>query len=157
MSFLLKTLLAAGGPREMLTARPWPMHQTLVELQGIAHTAPSLVLPEIWISPDAGVGYRVAGADTALLELRSAGVVTVDGSGPQACYAAQDEQLVDARRRLLRLPASDVELLYRTGSRWATLAARSSKNFSIPAMSAESTVTSEKPLKRRRRAVPGAS
>lgn len=157
LSFLLEMLLAAGGPREMLAARLWPMHRVLLELQEASQAGPSLVLPEMRAYPDAAVGRRVEGADTALWQLRSAGLLTACGSGPQARYSVDPRQLVDARRQLMRVAAGDVELLYRAGSRWAALAATASKNFSVPCESSASTVVSERPVKRRGRPLPGAS
>jgi len=143
------TLLAADGPTEWLSGVRWPLHRVLVELsKAAAANGSSLPYATISTRPDPEVATAVLGADAALVGLAESGVLMLTGEGLTTRWSVVTDQLVEARRDLMRLGPCDADLVYRAGRRWAALAATSLKNWRTASLSCGSTVPFTTPNRR---------
>jgi hypothetical protein len=122
------------------------MHQALVES---AEEDSRRGLAEFWsaveIRPSSDVGRSVVGADAALDELLSHGVLKKDGVGRHALAVLDEERAVPLRRELMAIPPEEVQAFQRAGERWAALASTALKNRSIAPRSSAGTVSSSTP------------
>lgn len=137
-------MIAAGGVDYLPARTPWPLHKTLGEL---AQEAGRLGLVSklggpIAFAPSPEVGRRAAGADMALRELVTDGLLLESGTGLDARLVVDPQRLIGERRRLLALDAEVVRLVQRAGERWAALAATCSKYAEAAPMSPGAIVMS---------------
>lgn len=141
LSDLLEMMLASGPQAQLLAAAEWPLHKALRELLEDAKSIPSTVLSEaLRFRPDPDCGYRAEGADAALWDLRSRGVLQAVGSGLDAGWTGNHEAFARARRLLFSLEPLEADAVYRAGVRWASFASTALKNWATPATSSAATV-----------------
>lgn len=144
-------LLAADGPREWVAGVSWPLHRALLGLQAeVSAAGPESSLPydDLITRPDPEAGTAVAGAEDAIRELASAGLLSLEGDGLAAVWTVDERHLVGPRRELMRLQPTDVDLIYRAARRWAALAVTSLKKWRIASESSTSMVRSGTPNRR---------
>jgi hypothetical protein len=151
LSDWLASVLAAGGPRKQLARVRWPMHQALREIYDeTGHTGERRWLGvELEFKPSPAVGQAGVGLDQALAELVQRGVLRAEGCLREARFVLDEQAAVRYRRMLMSMPAEQVTILQRAGTRWAALASTTEKNRSTAARSSASTVTSSMPNRER--------
>lgn len=144
LSRVLSLMIAAGGVESLPARTAWPMHRALwvldteVRRSGLRHALGGQL--EFTPSPESGLAAR--GADEAFRILARNGLLAARGSVLTARWIVVPQRSVDARRELMTLDPSFVQLLQRAGSRWAALASTVAKNLPAEVESPGSTLAS---------------
>lgn len=158
LSEVLALILAAGGPASQPVRVRWPLHRALretYEASGRRGERDVLGVELEW-RRSAEVGRELVGGDRALQKLVHDGVLRPVGELRQACFVLDPDAAVALRRKLMTLPAKQVDELQRAGTRWAALAATAAKNRSTASRSSAATVSSTTPKREKLAVADGA-
>jgi hypothetical protein len=151
MKQLIALLLVAGGPRDIETRSPAPLHEVIhaATKHGELH-ASDLALPEVRTRHWPDVGIVVEGVGTALHDLADDGILTAEDT-PNRGVVLRVEQgrLHEAYLRLLMTmtPAAAAEA-YRLGTSWRARCAIASK-IASKAFASFAAISQSPPAKRR--------
>jgi hypothetical protein len=126
---LLAAMIAAGGVERLPARTPWPMHAALAGLHEEAGRLGlrAAIAVELTFEPCPDTGRAAKGADVALQDLVTSGLLREVGELRDARLEVDPVQLAQHRRALMARAPGVVAMLQRAGSRWAALASTVAK------------------------------